>query len=202
MKKPVIAVDIDDVLSDSARGLIDFSNRQFGSNLDIDDYDEHLMEMWKVDFQESERRLGMFFEMNSFLAYGHNPGALPVLNKLKEKYNLIIVTSRRIRAKTDTLAWLNEKYPGIFQENNIHFTGFHDDVAEHTAKLTKGDQLKTLGADYLIDDQLKHCAAAAAQGIKTLLFGNYKWNQTDELPDRVVRVTDWVAVEEYFNERD
>ena len=40
-------------------------------------------------------------------------------------------------------------------------------------KLTKGMLAKEIKADYLIDDQLKHCSAAAELGIPALLFGVY-----------------------------
>jgi hypothetical protein len=52
-----------------------------------------------------------------------------------------------------------------------------------------------------IDDQPKHCVAAADIGIKALLFGEYSWNRTDTLPVGVARVKDWVAVLQYFDEQ-
>jgi hypothetical protein len=30
------------------------------------------------------------------------------------------------------------------------------------------------------------------------LFGDYTWNQADDLPNGITRVKDWAAVEEYF----
>lgn len=52
-----------------------------------------------------------------------------------------------------------------------------------------------------IDDQLKHCQAAASLGIKAVLLGDYPWNRTEKLPSGVTRCKDWPAVLEYFNER-
>jgi len=39
--KPIIAVDIDDVLANLAQEIVDFSNKNWGTNLTIDDYNEH-----------------------------------------------------------------------------------------------------------------------------------------------------------------
>ena len=50
----------------------------------------------------------------------------------------------------------------------------------------------------MIDDQPKHCLSAAECGVEALLFGNYRWNQLADLPDRVTRVQDWEEVERYF----
>lgn len=201
MKKPIIAIDIDDVLSDSAGGFIEFSNREFGTTLEVDDYNEYLMEMWGVDLAEQERRVNKFFDLEVFSDYNHKDRAFEVLNKLKKRYDLIIVTSRRTRSGEATKAWLELKYPGIFTNEKVFFTGFHDSPDKYSGTLAKGQMLKELGASYLIEDQVKHCISAVENGLTALLYGSYKWNQADELPDGVVRVSDWDEVEKYFNER-
>jgi len=66
-------------------------------------------------------------------------------------------------------------------------------------KGTKNDVIKQIGADYLIDDQPKHCIAAAKAGIKTVLFGDYKWNRDLKLRKNMVRARNWQEVLEYFN---
>jgi hypothetical protein len=39
----------------------------------------------------------------------------------------------------------------------------------------------------------------AEAGVDGLLFGNYPWNQSKELPSNVRRVANWAEVKEYFN---
>ena len=68
-------------------------------------------------------------------------------------------------------------------------------------KATKADIVKQIGADYLIDDQPKHCFAAAEAGITSLLFGDYRWNRNVKLPEGVVKVRTWHEVLEYFDGR-
>ena len=106
MAKPIIAVDIDDVLADNAKGFIEFSNRTWGTTLLPSDYQEHWSDMWQVDNAEAERRAQEFHGSGSLQDYDHDVSAFDVLVKLKDTYDLVIITSRRISAKEETIAWV------------------------------------------------------------------------------------------------
>lgn len=54
--KQVLAIDIDDVLAANAAGFVRFSNERWGTNLAVDDYDEHWAKVWEVDEVETARR--------------------------------------------------------------------------------------------------------------------------------------------------
>jgi 5'(3')-deoxyribonucleotidase len=123
-------------------------------------------------------------------------GGKEVLQELKKDYRLVILTSRREMVKDETLAWLNDVFADVFSE--VHFTGFWDTVSEDRYFLTKGELAKQIGADYLIDDQPKHCFAAAEAGVASILFGDYAHSRALELPEGVTRCKDWAAVQEYF----
>lgn len=60
--------------------------------------------------------------------------------------------------------------------------------------LTKAEVCKQLGADLLIDDQLRHTRDVAEVGTPVLLFGDSPSNQADSLPPNVMRVEDWPHV--------
>jgi len=196
MSKPVIAVDIDDVLAAHAEAFIAYTNRKWGTNLKVEDYHEHWEDIWGVDLEEVERRSAEYHLTHEYRAYKHRHEALPVLQKLKKDYRLIVVTSRRREALQDTLDWLGEFFDGIFED--VHFGGFWDKIHDQSVHLTKLDICREIGASYLIDDQLKHCEAVAGAGMRAVLFGNYRWNQADKLPERVTRCNDWAAVGTYF----
>ena len=198
--RKTIAIDIDDVLADNAGGFVEFSNARWGTHLTPEQYDEHWAKIWEIDNQETERRATIFHESGAFTRYRHDDSALPVLRRLSQDFNLLVLTSRRTQTQGDTRLWLHEHYPGIFTDETIHFAGIWDTVNDQSIARTKGDLVEALGADYLIDDQLKHCQSVALNGKRALLFGNYAWNQTDLLPKGVVRVDDWLAVERYFYE--
>lgn len=198
MAKKTIAIDIDDVLADNAAGFVAFSNRKWGTNLRPEDYDEHWAKVWAIDNEEVERRATAFHESGVFRTYAHADTAMPVLKRLSLEYNLIIVTSRRLQIQGETLEWVHRHYPGIFSDETIHFAGIWDTIDNHSIHRTKADVVEQLGADILIDDQLKHCQAVVETGRQALLFGDYSWNRLDKLPSGMVRVADWAAVEQFF----
>ena len=199
MPKPIIAVDIDDVLSNLAQELVNFSNRTWGTNLSIGDYNEHWGEMWKVDDLEIKRRSAEIHGSDLTSNLTHNPDAKPVLKTLAKKYNLVLATSRRRLITQETKDWIDRYFNNIF--SGVHFSGVFDNNkhASIQVQLTKTEILKQIGAHYLIDDQPKHCFAAAEAGITALLFGDYKWNRNVKLEKNMVRVKNWQEVLEYFN---
>lgn len=196
--RKTIAIDIDDVLADNAGGFVQFSNERWGTHLTPEQYDEHWAKIWQIDNQETERRATIFHESGVLKTYRHDDSALPVLRRLSQDFNLLVITSRRSQTKDDTRAWLHEHYPGVFTNETIHFAGIWDAVNDQSISLTKGELVDVLEADYLIDDQLKHCQSVAARGKQALLFGSYRWNQMSPLPEGVERVDDWLSVERYF----
>jgi len=200
-KRQTIAIDIDDVLAQSAKMVIDYSNKKWGMSLTVDDYSEDLNSLWQVDHAEVKRRVDEYSDSGVFSVYEHDPSAVIVLNRLKSRYNLIVITSRSNRMKSDTINWINSKYPGIFEEDHIYFAGFWDNISDGGAiHYTKGELVKKLNADYLIDDQLKHCLSVSSLGMKSILFGNYSWNKSDNLPQNVQRVDNWLDILRYFDE--
>lgn len=198
MSKKVIAIDIDDVLAAHAEAFIAFTNNKWGTNLTVEDYDEHWSKVWEVDHDETMRRADEFHASGEIARYRHFEQAEPVLKDLSERFDLVIVTSRQRMIAKETEEWINAKFPGIFSK--IHHSGLWDDRKEGAHVLTKADVCRELGVSYLIDDQTKHCFAVAELGIKTVLFGDYSWNRADELPENVTRCHDWQAVNEYFKQ--
>lgn len=202
VSKPIIAVDVDDVLAAFAKGFTEFSNKKWGTNLEPDDYDEHWAQVWGVDEVEARKRGDIVHANASQIISGlaHNPEAREVLSSLAKKYKLVIVTSRRRAIQKDTFEWLDKYFKDIFKE--VHFAGIWDDLEKDlTARLkaTKTDVIRQVGADYLIDDHPKHCIAAAEAGIIAILFGDYRWNRDVKLGKNMVRAQNWQEVLEFFS---
>lgn len=192
----IIAVDIDDVLSAYGDALIKFSNDRWGTNLSAEDIHEDWARMWQIDHQTMQTRAEALHN-ELFKSLAHNEEAKPVLKKLSKKYELVIATSRQSKLLGDTKEWIDKYYEGIFSK--IHFAGIYDgEYHEHKHKMTKKGLMSEIGADYLIDDQPKHCIAAAEAGVKSLLFGDYPWNRIDKVPKGVERVKTWDEVAKYF----
>lgn len=198
MSKELVACDIDDVIAANAEGFIGWSNHHFGTSLEAAHYTEDFTALWPgIDIAEIERRASLFHESDVVSSYGHIDQAAVTLRALGGRYRFIAATSRRKTNEPYTRAWIEQAYEGIFED--VIFAGIYDEPVgrEHHLR-TKADIYRSLQPDYAIDDQLKHCYAAAELGIKTVLFGDYPWNQAEDLPDGISRCKDWAAVEEYF----
>lgn len=200
MSRQIIAIDVDDVLTDTSQSIVEYSNTHWGTNLTIEDYSENWHPMWGVDAVEGKRReeetLQMMVQSEPFKGVAH------VLEKLSKSYTLVVTTSRSNSIANKTKQWLDQHYTNIFTD--AHFAGIWDgdNSRGHTKlNLTKASLLKEVGASYLIDDHPKHCFAAAELEIPAVLFGEYPWNRDVELPEGVTRCLDWQAVEEYFDAR-
>ena len=194
--KPVIAVDVDDVLSLSADEFIRYTNKKWRTNLTIDDYTEDWAKIWKIDNQqEAEKQMHAYIKYTTHLVK-RNQDAPAILAKLSKRYKLVIVTARRVEYQEDTQLWLKNHYGKLFSE--IHYARIWDEVTKDRIKASKKEVLKEVGAQYLIDDQPKHCIAAAEAGIKALLFGDYGWNRETPLQPNMVRAKNWQEVLEYF----
>lgn len=198
--RQTIAVDIDDVLSASAAGFAAYSNKQWGLRITAADYDENWAKVWGVSIEEAKVRAEHFHTAGVVDGYDYQKGAREALQRLGQTYNLIVVTSRRSVLKPETDQWLERHFPGLFK--SVQYAGFWDGEHQtlHALEQHKAAICRELGADFLIDDQLKHCEGAAACGMQALLFGDYPWNRTAEgLPDGIIRVKDWKAAEEFFD---
>jgi len=198
MNKPIVAVDVDDVLAANAAGFIAFSNKQWGMNLTIEDYMEDWATVWGTDLKESERRAMEFFDSGSLSLYGHYPEARATLQHMAQSFELVVVTSRRVFLKPETDAWLERCFPGVFSET--YYAGIWDNPDERSHMMTKTDVLVSIKAQYLIDDQPKHCFAAAEHGVQAVLYGDYKWNRIEvDMPQGVHPAKGWEDVGHYFD---
>jgi 5'(3')-deoxyribonucleotidase len=194
--KQTIAVDIDDVLADYAETFIETSNRLFGTTIDRASYTEDWYSLWNVPDEEVMARREVLFATDMHQVIMPKNGALEVLDRLADRYRLIIITSRHQTVRAATLEWINAHYP-VIKEEDVNFSGVWDDGNRNAAQRTKGDIAANLGIDFLIDDQQKHCNAVAERGIKALLFGPQQTLNT--IHDKITLVTNWEEVARYFD---
>lgn len=198
MSRKTIAIDIDDVLAIHAEAFVAFSNKHWGTNLTVDDYDEDWAKMWKIAYgPEHTERAAEWRKSHENSNKRVNGEAISALQKLAERFDLVVATSRRLSMKEDTLSWINLHFKGIFKD--VHFSGIWDgEYHNGMAAMTKAEIIQNIGADYLIDDQPKHVFAVAEAGLKGILFGDYGWSRDVAIPKNVTRCRDWAAVLEYF----
>ncbi|HSW78446.1 MAG TPA: hypothetical protein VLF88_00290 [Candidatus Babeliales bacterium] len=193
--KPIIAVDIDEVLTPHFQDLIDWYNKQYGTRLTLANNHPKTPEGWGTEsIEEAVKRVQEFFDTEQFRQSEPFNEAKNAAKQLSQKYDLVIITARDTIVEKITRDWISKHFPELFSD--VHFAAMYS--LDNRAK-PKSEIAKMIGVDYLIDDSLEHITSSAAEGIKGLLFGEYPWNQVGELPEGVTRVKDWPEILEYFD---
>ncbi len=194
MTKTVIAVDIDEVLMPNIPGLIIWHNFNYGTNLHLNDfYTYEFHKIWGGDRDSAIAKCAHYFE-NSKTIHPFTD-AVRVLNRLKQDYKLVIVTSRMLKHQPQTEAWISQFFPNIFTSILVCNHWKRDNISP---SIKKSAACLQLGAKYLIDDLPSYIEDVVVEGISGLLFGQYPWNRETTNHPLISRVTDWQAVENYF----
>lgn len=191
--KPIIAVDIDEVLFPMVPDLIKYLDREHAVKLTPEDFNNYMLEdIWPAGSAEGSI---VFESYKKQVTPEIAPveGAVEALVKLSSNYDVIVMTARDISVEPITMRWINRHFPDLFK--NVHFVGNRKDSVIWR---TKAEVCQELGVFCLIDDSLKNLTLVHEAGIKTILFGDYAWNRTDVLPQGMVRAKNWQAVLEYF----
>jgi predicted amidohydrolase len=119
--------------------------------------------------------MNAFFESSHFEELNPIEFALEVLQRMKHRYSLHVVTARQHKVETDTRAWLNKHFPDIFEE--IHFGNHYCNSGKSRSK---AEICKSINAQLLIDDSMIYATQCALENINVILFGKYPWNQVIE----------------------
>lgn len=198
MKKPIIAVDIDDVLSDENSSVLNFINEKYNLSLTLKDYDieadywGYWEKVWGVSDIEGAERFNAYISSGVKAHHEVLPDAIRVIKKLSKDYKLVIITAREDQQVDLTHDWLSRHFPNIFSEIVFVHVWSGDKKASKAAIATQ------LGAQMLIDDNAEHCRLAIEAGLQAILFGDYGWNRSAVLPPEVKRLKDWTSIETFF----
>ena len=173
--KQRIAIDMDEVLADTLAQFLAEYNREFGENLTK----AHLTERKLAEIIPADRRarLRSYAKTPGFFRdIPVMPGSAPVLQELRERYEVFIAT-----AAMEFPSSFSEKYEWI----KAHFPDFPD---SHIVFC--GDK-SVVATDFLIDDSPRHFDRFAGQGFLYTAPHNLKEN-------RYPRLNDWADVRRQF----
>jgi len=198
MSKPVIALDVDDVLVDTATHLLGSYNKAYGTKLTRSHYYTRDTEAHGVEhYDEAARRFEKYMRSPAYTDVLPLPEAVRAVKHLSQYYEFVGVTSRPEYVAEATGKWLEEHF-GVVK---VVFTSFIMGGSDHQGiVLSKAEVCQDINAKYMIDDHLHHALSAADIGVEVLLLDQI-WNQTDHLPERVTRVKSWQEIEAYLDER-
>lgn len=194
----VIGVDLDDVLAKHAQGWADFQRDVCGEQISEHDFrDDWAVALPHVPADELEVRKQKFFTQAVVGELEIIEGAQEGVERLTEFGRVVVLTARRETAREPTERWITKNFGSLIDE--IYCATYFDHTGTKITK-PKADACLEVGVEYLIDDQPRHCLSVSEVGVQALLFGDYRWNQEpQDLPRLVTRVSNWAAVQEYFD---
>ncbi len=191
--RPVIAIDIDDVLFPFVDGIASYHNELKGTNLTVDDFVSYnFHEVWGGDVEETEQMVHAFLSMDH-LRLQPIPGAKDALARLSEDFTVVLVTARNELFAQETVTWLRHHLPSLF--SHVIFAGNPHDGRPFRPK---GIICEELGAQLLIDDHPRNLLSAAEHGIDGVLFGTKAWSVRPEAATRITPCVDWEAALTYI----
>lgn len=198
MAKPIVGIDIDDVVANVIDSVRLWANKKTGSSLSEADYKTN-DDYWRY-YETIWERHGLLEQVNfkmvlDDLAHDQShialvEGAREVIHALKEKYDLVFITSRPAYQQDATRRWLDERI-----DPEIPMYTSHNPMANADHR-SKGEICAELGVKYLIDDNVGNCQNAAEYGVEPLLFGLYGWNE--HAPGNLRRYLTWEGIGEYL----
>ena len=184
-----IAVDLDEVLSQSMPALIKYHNDKYGTSLKTEDFKSYKFEeIWGGNLIEAINKVNDFHQSKYFDNVLPVKGAKEVLEKLKKNNELFILTARSEDMREKTEKFVEKYFPKIFSK--IYFTNH---FALNGTETTKKEMCDTLDIDVLIEDNIKYAGECATEKRKIYLM-DYPWNQSDKLPKNVIRVHSWQEI--------
>lgn len=198
MSKPIVAIDIDDVVANIIDSVRLWANEKTGLELGSTDY--HTKDDYWQYYNSIWERHGVSEQVNfqmvlDDLAHDQShivpvEGARETIQALKERYDLVFITSRPSYQQDASRRWLDERI-----DTTIPMYTSHNPMANAEAR-SKGEICAELGASFLIDDNIGNCQNADEYGVEPLLFGMYGWNE--DAPRHLRRFMTWGDVGEYL----
>lgn len=187
--KQVIAVDIDEVTADFISYFVYFHNLMYKTSMRKDQVSSYyLHQAFQTDKQEMGIRFAEFQSLRLLERIKPAKGAIGGIKKLiKLGFSPHFVTARPQAIEKETREWLKKHFKNI--DFPIHFTH----PVSGKPKLKKSAICKSIGANILIDDHIENALDCAENGIKVFLM-DAPWNQTESLPENVIRVKSWKEI--------
>lgn len=192
-----IAIDIDDVLSDTFTNFIAYYDRKEGIALEKKDFMNY---PWIDKNGDMDKRMAMraaeFIE--SGLLATHKPirGSRQAVASLAKEHILIPITSRDLNFKPATIDWVEKYFPNQFKR-----IFFSSEIPSQEILGGKGDVCRHIGAEILIDDYQEYIIDADKHGIKGIIF-TQPWNLNQAENSNIKRANNWAEVARVIDEWD
>lgn len=181
MRQLVIAIDCDDVLVSGTEYVISMYNKLYGANVNIEHAHQSDDPEWEIGRDEVFRRIHSIQKSDEYARIPPFADAVKVVKELARRHHLYVVSARHNEVLGVTQAMIATYFPDCFE------------AIEHVGDdRTKGEVCAAIGADVMIDDNLKNLLSAGEAGVQKLIwFGSYPWQNYDEWVEGVDRCLSW-----------
>lgn len=195
MSKELLAIDIDEVLFPFLDRFIAYHNSEYSTKYRKEDFKSYdfstVLGGSILDTVDRVYEIQHKIEQDPVEPIKQSKEALAAL---RSKFDLSVITARHPKFEPTTSSWLNKHYGKVIK--SVSYIG---NAAVMKEPRTKAEVCQEIGAVCLIDDSLNHIIECSEVGIKGIIFGEYPWNQTDQMPVNTVRCPDWPAVLREFS---
>lgn len=181
----LIGIDVDDVLAACAVSFAEFHNEKYNTSLKFSDFNTYAWsEVLNVSKEEMMKRMFKFYVTPYFKEMALIPDASESIKALKEKHDLVVITSRFAPGREDTLKWVDKVFPGVFSK--VYFTDHANGV---TSGQSKKQLCEKLGIQVLVEDSREYAVDCASSKTSVILIDK-PWNKGN-IPKGVYRVKSW-----------
>lgn len=185
-----IAVDLDEILSNSTLEFLDFYKNYYGEDFTLAQITDYSYDA--INFSKEPHHVVMtkFHNSKEFEAMSLVIGAKEAITEIAKEHELFVISGRPESLRERTITWLDNNFPNCFKDVFITNTYSFEKNHKH---VTKSSFCFEHGATLLIDDQLVFSEECAEKGLKVLLF-DYPWNQKGNLNQNITRVHSWSEI--------
>lgn len=179
-----IGIDIDEVLSETAKGFLTFYNKKKHTNFQFNQITEYsFSKVFNISHEEEKTSLMEFFQSSYFTNLSPVEGSVQAVKKLAKKSELYAVSSRPLQLMPLTTKWIKKYFDNSFKE--VILMNGHFDSTE-----TKSSICKQYDIEYFVEDVLDYAKDCASVGVRTFLIDK-PWNQETIDNNIITRVTNW-----------
>lgn len=203
---PILAVDLDDVLSQTNLTICKWHNDNYGTPDEMNFSNFYYYYYWKNPFWGSPSvthgKVREFYQTNWIEQVPPVPGAKEGVAALRQMgYRLVVVTARNKEVEHASWKWVNRHFGDVFEciictgqfanAQKAVLDGTYKDLVANkghavATKLSKAQICVDIGARLLIDDSVENAVACVQHVVESsgtvtpphvLLFGSYEWNK-------------------------
>lgn len=181
-----IAVDIDEVLARGLATYLEYFNTTYSTNFTEADFtaDRGFWDVLGVkdeDIANIEQHYRTTKHARDWLLV---PGAKEAVTQLAAEHELVIISNRKTAGHEPTRAWLRKNFANSFGE--VFFT---ETERNGDTRPSKAEICTRIGADVLIEDEVKEVQACQQAGVPVVMFDTQYNRHIDG--QGVVRVRSW-----------